>query len=65
MPQIGFKNALNTMGLNLQLSEMLELYNRQRNRLDINGIYGFVESFLGWEKYREKMGKYKIPQYYP
>ena len=33
VPQIGFKNALNTMGLNLSLSEMLELY----NRLDRNG----------------------------
>lgn len=30
VPQIGFKNALNTMGLNLSLSEMLELYNRYR-----------------------------------
>eukprot|EP00435_Cladocopium_sp_Y103_P029060 s826_g7.t1 len=30
VPQIGFKNALNTMGLNLSLSEMLDLYNRYR-----------------------------------
>lgn len=30
MPQIGFKNALNTMGLNLSITEMLDLYNRYR-----------------------------------
>ena len=65
VPQIGFKNALNTMGLHLQLSEMLELYNRlgtERNRLDINGILWICWIIFGMGG---KGGKYgNMPQYY-
>ena len=61
VPQIGFKNALNTMGLNLSITEMLDLYNRRPGGVDVlgemsAGLLDLFNRFVGM--------KYQIPPYF-